>query len=214
MIKLEKFVFNPFFENTYLIWDDETRGAIIVDPGCSDEREENAIEYFVTQHDLNIEYLINTHCHIDHIFGCAFIKKKYNSAFLTPLKELPLLQNAVKQAEIFGVGIKNPPQPDQYISEELVLKLNQSVIQFIFTPGHTPGEFCIYLPEEKILISGDVLFKESIGRTDLWGGNYDTLINSILTKIFTLPDDVRVFPGHGDETTIGNEKKNNPFLRL
>jgi len=213
MIKVEKFVFSPFSENTYVIWDDETKETIIVDPGCSDESEENILTEFISANELTIKYLINTHCHIDHIFGCAFIKEKYNPTFLIPEGDLPLLQNADKQAEMFGVEIKIPPKPDQYLSEELVLTLNQSEIKFICTPGHTPGEFCIYLEKEKILISGDVLFKESIGRTDLWGGNYDTLINSIKTKLLILPNEVKVYPGHGEETSIGEEKKNNPFLR-
>ena len=214
MIKVEKFVFSPFSENTYVIWDDETKETIIVDPGCFDESEENNLSEFISKNELKIAYLINTHCHIDHIFGCAFIKENYNPVFLAPEKDLPLLQNAVKQAEMFGVEIKTPPQPDQYLSEDLVLSLNQSEIKFIFTPGHTPGEFCLYLKNEKILISGDVLFKEGIGRTDLWGGNYDTLINSVNTKLLLLPSDVKVYPGHGEETTIGYEKVHNPFLKL
>ena len=213
MIKVEKFVFSPFSENTYVIWDDETKETIIVDPGCFDDSEENILSKFISKNDLKIAYLINTHCHIDHIFGCAFIKKKYNPTFLIPEGDLPLLQNALKQAEMFGVEIKDPPKPDQFLSESRSLKLNHTEIIFLYTPGHTPGEFCIYLEKGKILISGDVLFKESIGRTDLWGGNYDTLINSISTKLLVLPNEVKVYPGHGEETTIGEEKKNNPFLR-
>ena len=213
MIKVEKFVFSLFSENTYVIWDDETKETIIVDPGCFDDSEENIISKFISKNDLKIAYLINTHCHIDHIFGCAFIKENYNPVFLAPEKDLPLLQNAVKQAEMFGVEIKDPPKPDQYLSEALILTLNQSEISFIFTPGHTPGEFCLYLEKEKILISGDVLFKEGIGRSDLWGGNYATLINSINTKLLNLPSDVRVYPGHGEETTMDYEKVHNPFLK-
>ncbi len=212
MIKLEKFTFNSFSENTYFIWDDETKEAIVVDPGCSDESEENILTEFISANELKLKYLINTHCHIDHIFGCNFIKEKYNPNFLIPEKDLPLLKNAAKQAEMFGIDIKTRSQPDQFITEDLTLKLNQSEIKFLFTPGHTPGEFCIYLHKEKILISGDVLFKESIGRTDLWGGNYNTLVSSINTKLLVLPNDVKVYSGHGEETTIGNEKKNNPFL--
>ena len=212
MIKVEKFVFNPFSENTFILWDDESKEAIIVDPGCSDEGEENILIEFISTNELKLKYLINTHCHIDHIFGCKFIKEKYNPTFLVPEKDLPLLQNAAKQAEMLGAEIRNPPQPDQLLYEELALTLNQSEIKSIFTPGHTPGEFCLYLENEKILISGDVLFKASIGRTDLWGGNYNTLINSINTKLLVLPNDVKVYPGHGEETTIGYEKENNPFL--
>jgi glyoxylase-like metal-dependent hydrolase (beta-lactamase superfamily II) len=213
MIKIEKFIFSPFSENTYLIWDDESKNTIVVDPGCSDREEENILERFIEEKKLSMKYLINTHCHIDHIFGCHFIKEKYYPRFLIPEKDLPLLQHAEKQAEMFGVEIKIPPQPDQYLSEELFLILNKSKIEFLFTPGHTPGEFCIYLKAEKILVSGDVLFKESIGRTDLWGGNYDTLISSINTKLLILPEDVKVYPGHGEETTIGHEKYYNPFLK-
>lgn len=212
MIKVEKFVFNAFSENTFILWDDESKEAIIVDPGCSDESEENILTEFISTNELKIKYLINTHCHIDHIFGCKFIKEKYNPTFLVPEKDLPLLQNAAKQAEMFGVEIGIPPQPDQLLYEESALTINQSEIKSIFTPGHTPGEFCLYLEKEKILISGDVLFKASIGRTDLWGGDYNTLIQSIKTKLLNLPFDVKVFPGHGEETTIGYEEKFNPFL--
>ena len=198
MIKLEKFTFNSFSENTYFIWDDETKEAIVVDPGCSDESEENILTEFISANELKLKYLINTHCHIDHIFGCNFIKEKYNPNFLIPEKDLPLLKNAAKQAEMFGIDIKTRSQPDQFITEDLTLKLNQSEIKFLFTPGHTPGEFCIYLHKEKILISGDVLFKESIGRTDLWGGNYNTLVSSINTKLLVLPNDVKVYSVHGE----------------
>lgn len=213
MIKLEKFVFNPFSENTYVIWEDETKKAIIVDPGCSNDDEESVLASFILEKKLNIKYLINTHCHLDHIFGCSFIKDKYNPLFLVPEKDLPLLQNASKQAEMFGVKIKIPPSPDQFIDEQLVLNLNHSEIKFLFTPGHTPGEFCLYLEKEKILVSGDVLFMGSIGRTDLWGGSYTSLIDSITKMLLTLPEDVGVYPGHGEETTIGHVKKFNPFLK-
>lgn len=214
MIQIQKFTFNPFFENTYIIWNDESKEAIVVDPGCFDEHEKKTLSNYISSNNLKVTHLINTHCHIDHIFGCKFVKEKYNPTFLIPEGDLPLLQNAVKQAEMFGVEIDIPPTPDNYLTENLELTLNQSEIKFIFTPGHTPGEFCIYLDKENILVSGDVLFRESIGRTDLWGGDYDTLINSIRTKLLILTDDVVVYSGHGEETTIGNEKKNNQFLKL
>lgn len=212
MNRIEKFTFNLFSENTYILWDDESKEAIIVDPGCFNQIEKDTLVNFISSEDLTVTYLINTHCHIDHIFGCKFVKQKYNPTFLIPEGDLPLLQNAVKQAEMFMVEIDIPPTPDNYLTEDLELTLNQSEIKFIFTPGHSPGEFCIYLNKENILISGDVLFKDSIGRTDLWGGDYDTLINSINTKLLVLPSDVVVYPGHGEETTIGHEKMFNPFL--
>ena len=213
MIKIQKFTFNPFFENTFIIIDDASSDAIVVDPGCFNQEEEQVLSDFILSNGLKVNYLINTHCHLDHIFGCQFIKEKYDSMYLIPEGDLPLLENAAMQAEMFEVEIKKPPQPDKLLSEDLILKLNDSELKFLFTPGHTPGEFCIYLEKEKILISGDVLFKEGVGRTDLWGGDYDTLINSINNKLFTLPDDVLVHPGHGEETTIGYEKMYNPFFK-
>lgn len=212
MIQITKFTFNLFSENTFIIWEDESKEAIVVDPGCFDEIEKNTLADFISSKNLTVIYLINTHCHIDHIFSCKFIKEKYNPTFLIPEGDLPLLQNAVKQAEMLGVEIDIPPTPDKFLSEDLKLALSKSEIKFLFTPGHTPGEYCLYLEKEKILISGDVLFRESIGRTDLWGGNYDTLINSIQSKLLTLPDDVVVYSGHGEETTIGHERLYNPFL--
>lgn len=214
MIKIKKFIFNPFSENTFILWDDKTLEAIIVDPGCFSENEKDALAQFIASNNLIIKYLINTHCHIDHIFGCKFVKEKYNPIYLIPEADLPLLKNAPKQAEMFGVEIEDPPKPDNYITEDYPLNINGSELKFLFTPGHTPGEFCIYLDKEKILIAGDVLFKEGIGRTDLWGGDYNTLLNSISTKLFTLQDDVIVYSGHGEETSIGYEKKHNPFLIL
>ena len=214
MIKIEKFIFSHFSENTYIIWEDDSFEAAIVDPGCYDENEEKIIADFISTNNLKIKYLINTHCHIDHIFGCEFIKQKYNPIYLIPEQDLPLLQNADKQAETFGIEMKIPPKPDNFITEDTILELAENELKFYFTPGHTQGEYCIYIQEDKILISGDVLFKGSIGRTDLWGGDYDTLLDSINNKLMVIPNDVKVFPGHGEETTIGDEKTHNPFLKL
>lgn len=212
MLIIQKFTFNPFYENTYLIWDHESLIGAVIDPGCYDQNEEKILSEFVQKNNLQIKYLINTHCHIDHIFGCHYMKDKYNPKFLIPKSDLPLLENSTKQSELFGLEINTPPKPDEFITEETKINLNNSDLTFLFTPGHTPGEYCIYCEKEKILISGDALFKGSIGRTDLWGGDYTTLINSIKSKILTLPDDVVVYPGHGEQTTIGDEKKLNPFL--
>ncbi len=212
MIKLDKFTFNPFQENTYIIWDSICKDAIIVDPGCSNSMEEKLLTDFINNSDLKIKYLINTHCHIDHILGNKFVKEKYQIDFYAPELDVPLLDKAVEQAQMFGIEINQSPMPDKYLTEELTLSLGQSEMNFVFTPGHTPGEYCILFPKEKICISGDVLFLEGIGRTDLWGGNYETLIQSIQQKLFVLDDDYKVFPGHGDSTTIKHEKTHNPFL--
>jgi glyoxylase-like metal-dependent hydrolase (beta-lactamase superfamily II) len=201
-----------FSENTIIIWDDESRDAAIVDPGTSSSTEENELLSFISSKDLRIKYLINTHCHIDHILGCSFVKEKFNPVYYAPELDLPLLDNAQHQAQMFDLDIDQPPIPDKLITEQTEIMIGESKLQFLFTPGHTPGEFCIYIGEEKICVTGDVLFKESIGRTDLWGGNYETLLNSIHEKLFLLPDDVVIYPGHGEPSTIGYEKQNNPFL--
>ena len=212
MIKIKNFTFNLFAENTLVVWDDKTLESAIVDPGNSNSTEEKILEEFISSKKLKVKYLINTHCHIDHILGCRFVKEKYNPVYLAPELDLPLLKNAQKQADAFDIKMEDPPLPDQFINEETIIKLGDSVGKFIFTPGHSPGEFCIYFKEEKLCITGDVLFNEGIGRTDLWGGDYKTLIDSIESKLFKLPDDVKIYPGHGETSTIGHEKFNNPFL--
>jgi len=212
MVQVKVFTFNLFAENTFVIWDDETKEAAVVDPGNSTDDEQKVLKHFVSSKKLIIKYLINTHCHIDHILGCSFVKKEYNPVYYAPEKDLILLENAQMQAEMFDIIFVEPPKPDQLISEESDLSLGNSKIQFLFTPGHTPGEYCLYFENEKICITGDVLFKEGIGRTDLWGGDYNTLINSIEIKLLTLPDDVIIYPGHGEASTIGHEKQYNPFL--
>ena len=212
MIQIKKFTFNLFSENTFVLWDDESLESAIVDPGCSDSSEENELENFITDNNLKVKYLINTHCHIDHILGCEFVKNKYNPVYYAPELDIPLLQNAKMQASFVGMDFSISLLPDEYIREDKKLQLGKSELSFIFTPGHTPGEYCIYIPEIKSCITGDVLFNDSIGRTDLWGGNYDTLIKSINEKLLTLPDDTKIYPGHGESSTISREKNLNPFL--
>ncbi len=213
MVKLKKFIFNPFQENTFVVWDDHTKECAIIDPGCSDELEEKELSEFIRNNNLIPKYLINTHCHLDHIWGCKFVKEKYNPEFLIPEDDLTLLKNAGTQAGMYNVQFSEPPAPDNFISESLKISLGESLIDFLYTPGHTPGEFCIYFPDENFCIVGDVIFKGSIGRTDLWGGDYETLINSITSKLLSLNDDVVIYPGHGEESTIGIERIKNPFLK-
>jgi hydroxyacylglutathione hydrolase len=212
MLKLKKFVFSAFSENTYLIWDELTKEAAIIDPGCVEIFEEENLDQFVQENEVKVKYMINTHCHIDHIFGNAFVKEKYDCLFLAPEKDVPLLEMAVEQGKMFGVEVKPSPKPDQFITEDKKISLGETVPEFIFTPGHTPGEYCIYFPSENFCITGDVLFQEGIGRTDLWGGNYETLIDSITNKLLTLPYNTVIYPGHGDKSTIEHEISHNPFL--
>jgi len=212
MLKIKKFVFSPFSENTFVLWDEVNSDACVVDPGCSNESEENELAEFIHEKKLNIKYLINTHCHIDHIFGNAFIKANYKPIYLAPEKDVFLLEKAEEQAELFGMSIKKSPAPDKFITENENIKLGDYFGKYLYTPGHTPGEFCLYFETEKMCITGDVLFKEGIGRTDLWGGNYNTLMQSINKKLLTLAEDVTIYPGHGEFSTIGYEKNNNSFL--
>lgn len=213
MVNLKKFVFNPFNENTFIVWDDHTKESAVIDPGCSDEVEENELSEFIRNNDLIPKYLINTHCHLDHIWGCKYIKDKYNPEYLIPEDDLTLLKNASSQANMYNIQFNEPPEPDNFISEKLKIQLGESPIEFLFTPGHTPGEFCLYFPNENFCIVGDVIFRDSIGRTDLWGGDYSTLIDSITEKLLSLNDEVVIYPGHGEESTIGRERALNPFLK-
>jgi len=212
LIQIKKFTFNLFSENTFVLSDDETKECAIVDPGCSDSLEEQELENFIIDNSLTIKYLINTHCHIDHILGCEFVKKKFNPTYYAPELDIPLLKNANMQASFVGMDLSISILPDEYLTEEKKLYLGISELSFLFTPGHTPGEFCIYIQDIKTCISGDVLFFDSIGRTDLWGGNYDVLIKSINEKLLSLPEETIIYPGHGESSTIGREKKLNPFL--
>lgn len=212
MLVIKSFIFNLFSENTYVIWDESTRESAIIDPGCSNNVEEKILGNYIDENNLEVKYLINTHCHVDHVLGCEFVKNKFGPIYYIPEKDLFLFEGAVLQANTFNLTLNPLPKPDEYLSEDLHLNLGKSKMSFLCTPGHTPGEFCIYFPTEAFCITGDVLFKNSIGRTDLWGGDYDTLLNSIKTKLLTLPENVLIYPGHGESSKIGLEKSDNPFL--
>lgn len=213
MLNVKRFVFNLFFENTFILWDDDSKEAAIIDPGMNDPKERKTVDEFITQNGLLLKYCLNTHCHIDHVLGNKYIKEKFNCDLIIPEGDKLLLDMLADQAKMFGLEVEPSPNPDFYFNDGFNLKLGVSAGEIIETPGHTPGEICIYFKEDEILFSGDVLFKESIGRTDLWGGNYETLISSIKNKLFVLPESVIVYPGHESATTIGHEKLNNPFLR-
>lgn len=209
---VKKFVFSPFMENTYIIWNNQTNEGAVIDPGCNSESERDELQKFIKENSITLKYLINTHCHIDHIFGNAFIKNNYDVKFIAPEEDSFLLKNAVEQAEMFAVKMEPSPEPEEFIYDGMAIDLGDIKNEFLFTPGHTPGEYSIYFEDEKICFTGDVLFKEGIGRTDLSGGNTDTILNSIKTRLLTLPQDTKIYPGHGEESTILHEKQNNPFL--
>jgi glyoxylase-like metal-dependent hydrolase (beta-lactamase superfamily II) len=212
MLKIKRFVFNPFFENTYILWDEGSKESAIIDPGCFDDDEKETLVNFIESKKITVKYLLNTHCHIDHIFGNKFIKEKFNPNYYAPQGDLFLLDMMEEQASSFGIPFERSPKPDFNLSKSSEITLGNFLLKVIETPGHTPGEVCLYSEEAKICITGDVLFHGSIGRTDLWGGNYEQLIDSITNNLFTLPDEVTIYPGHESESTIGFERIHNPFF--
>ncbi len=212
-LKIEKFIFNDFEQNTYLIYDQKSNEAIIIDPGNSNYVENDELERFIKENNLKLIAILNTHGHIDHIYGIAFLKEIFNPVFYYPFPDLPLLRNVKLQSEMIGIPAPSVVEPDFDLHQFEKLNLNNFEIEIIKTPGHSPGGTCLVLREMKKVFSGDTIFYESIGRTDLWGGDYDQLINSIKEKIFSLDDDFEILPGHGISTSVLHEKKYNPFLK-
>jgi glyoxylase-like metal-dependent hydrolase (beta-lactamase superfamily II) len=211
MLHLKVFTFNPFQENTYVIYNDEKECAII-DPGCYGASEEQELKKFITDNGLQPIMLLNTHAHVDHVFGNYFVCNEYRLLPVMHENELGILHSLLTVAELYGFKATESPEPVKFLKEGDIINLGSTKIKVLFTPGQSPGSVSFYVEEEKLLIAGDVLFQSSIGRTDLPGGDYDTLISSIKQQLFPLPDDTKVFPGHGPATTIGWEKKHNPFL--
>jgi hydroxyacylglutathione hydrolase len=213
MLKIQLFVFNPLQENTFVLFD-ETNECVIIDPGCVTRDEEGELSDFIANNQLKVKYLLNTHCHVDHVLGNHFVKENYKVPLLIHESDAATLRAVKIYAPHYGFFQYQESEPDQFLREgDTVLFGNQSM-NVLFVPGHAPGHIAFYDPMNKIVIGGDVLFYNSIGRTDLPGGNFNELINSIQTKFFTLPDDVTVYPGHGPETTVGYEKRTNPFCAV
>lgn len=213
MLQVKKFVFNPFMENTFVLFD-ETKECIIIDPGCFEKEEEAELTSFIEGNNLTVKKLINTHCHIDHVLGNAFVKRKFDVSLWIHSIEEPMLKAVKTYASNYGFFQYQDSTPDAFLQEDDFVSVGNQKLGILFVPGHSPGHIALYHAESKTLIGGDVLFENSIGRTDLPGGNFDTLIESIHQKFFTLPDDVTVYCGHGAETSIGFEKRTNPFCAL
>ena len=211
MLKQKSFVFNLFAENTYIIYL-ETGEAAIIDPGCSDAAEYRKLADFIKSNGLKPLLLLNTHAHIDHVLGNDFVYREYGLFPQLHHDDLQLLEALVYSSTFYGVNATASPKPEIFLKDNDIVRLGNAELKVLFAPGHSPGSICFYSAEDKIVWGGDVLFKGSIGRTDLPGGDFDTLANSIHNKLFTLPDDVTVYSGHGEATTIGHEKKHNPFV--
>ena len=212
MLKVKSFVFSPIQENTYLLYN-EFNDSVIIDPGCYFPEEQDELKAFITQSNLKPRMLLNTHCHLDHVFGNKFIAETYGLTLHLHQKEKTLLDYAPTSGLMYNMPF------DNYAGEYIFLKAGESVkigedeLLVIEAPGHSPGHICFYCAKQNFIISGDVLFYRSIGRTDLPGGDHQTLLKNIREKLFVLPDETVVYSGHGGVTTIGEEKKHNPFLQ-
>jgi len=211
MIQIKKFTFNPVQENTFVVYD-ETGECAIIDAGCYFENERKELDRFITEKQLKPVRLINTHCHFDHIMGITHCRTKYKLQFEIHSDEASLVEDAASHGDLFGIPVEAIDPPDAFFKEGDQITFGNSYLEVIESPGHSPGGVVFYNPEQKILIAGDVLFYGSIGRTDLPGGSFEQLTGNIKTKLLTLPEETVVYCGHGPETTIGFEKKNNPYL--
>ena len=210
MLKVKRLILGPVFTNTYILKDEKSGEAIIIDPADEAEVIKKAIEM---EKISKVKLVILTHAHFDHVGALKEIQQFTGSPSAIHRSELELLKTVPVQAKLFGLAAEVPPEPEITLKEGDIIKLGEYELRVIETPGHSPGSISLFIPDEKILFSGDTLFRRSIGRTDLPGGNYQLLISSIKNKLFRLPDDTVAYPGHEEPTTIGEEKKYNPFLQ-
>lgn len=212
MLKIHKLTFNPFMENTYVV-SDETKDCLIIDPGCCNAKEQNELLNTISSFGLKPVKLLNTHCHVDHIPGNKFVFDKFGLLPEIHEKELDIMHRAPQFASFFGFDCPVSPEPKTFITEGDMVKFGGSAFEVIFTPGHSPGSISFYSAADKLVISGDVLFYMSVGRFDIPDADGDVLMDTLKNKMMKLPDDVKVYSGHGPETTIGFERYNNPFIR-
>lgn len=209
MLSIKQFTFNPFQENTYVLYSG--KDAIIVDPGCYEKHEQDELVSFLEREKLTPQMLVNTHGHIDHVLGNAFVKSKYKIPHFIHALDVPLLAAVQSYASNYGFAAYQTAEAEHLLEAGSRHQLGDTSFTILFVPGHAPGHTALYFDQEQKLISGDVLFHESIGRTDLPGGNHAVLLSIIRQVLYKLPDTVEVFPGHGPATTIGHEKAFNPF---
>ena len=211
MFQVKSFTFNPVQENTYLLYN-EHKECIIIDPGCYYDHEKEELKSFINLNKLQPKFLLNTHCHLDHVFGNKFIAEEYKITLNSHPFEKKILELAPASGLMFNLPFDNYQGEVIYLEEGDKIFLGDDELEVIHAPGHSPGSICFYCKKQHFIIGGDVLFYSSIGRTDLPGGNHEHLISSIKQKLFKLPEDTEVYPGHGSPTTIGAEIKENPYL--
>lgn len=210
-MEIKTFHFNPIMVNTYIM-SDETGEAVIVDPGNCRSYEDVQIQEYVATKNLTIKYLINTHPHVDHIAGNPWCVAKYHPQVLMHEAGMKEYNRAFAYAAVFGFEIEKMPDPDRFLQEGDVVTFGNQKLKVLYTPGHCDGSICLYSAENKVVFTGDLIFELSVGRSDLPTGNEALLQQSIREKIFTLDDEVTILPGHGDPTTVGRERKDNPFI--
>ncbi len=211
MLTVKSFEFSPIQENTYVLYN-EFSDCIIIDPGCYYDAEKDELVAFLTDNKLKPIMLLNTHCHLDHVFGNKFIAEKYSLTLHMHANEKPVLAYAPTSGLMYNMPFDNYEGDFIYLNEGDTIKLGDDELNILLTPGHSPGSLSFYSAKNNFIISGDVLFKNSVGRSDLPGGNHEQLIKSIQEKLLVLPAESAVYSGHGQTTTIGYEKKNNPYL--
>lgn len=211
MLKIKSFEFSPIQENTYILYN-ESNEAAIIDPGCYFDDEKDELARFITEMDLKPIMLLNTHCHLDHVFGNKFVAEKFNLKLQIHEKEKLVLSYAPISGLTYNMPFDNYQGELVLLNEGDTLKIGNDELSILLTPGHSPGSVSLYCKKDKFVIVGDALFYRSIGRTDLPGGDHDLLLKNIREKLFVLPDDTKVYSGHGPVTVIGDEKKFNPFL--
>ena len=204
---------NPFGENMYILWDEASHEAVVIDPGMMREGEREMVTKFIDEHQLNVKHVLLTHLHVDHITGARWLADKTGADVCGSALDNPLGQELPDQVAHFRINIEvEPLTVDRNLSEGDTLQLGDEIIQVLHVPGHSPGGLAFYVPQSNLLFSGDTIFNGSIGRTDLWGGDFAQLINSIREKILPLPDETVIASGHGPTTTVADEKHCNPFL--
>jgi hydroxyacylglutathione hydrolase len=196
------------------VFDDVSKEAVIIDPGNYDQEEDYELADFIKSNSLNVKMLLNTHCHVDHVLGNHFVKETFRIELYIHKKEEAPLRAVKAYAPSYGLFKYNEAAADRFLDEGDLVQFGNLTADVLFVPGHSPGHIAFHFREQKVVIGGDVLFYNSIGRTDLPGGHHQTLIDSIHKKLFTLPDDTVVYPGHGPATKIGFEKRTNPFCAL
>ena len=212
MITIQDFCFSAFQENTYVLYN-ELKEAIIIDPGCYTRIEEKILTDFIRKENLKPSLLLNTHCHLDHVFGNNYVSETYGlTAHIHPNEQI-VLDRLPEAAAKWGVPTEAYKGPVQYIQEGEIISLGKDSFKVLLTPGHSPGSVCFYHAEQDFIIGGDLIFKDGVGRTDLPGANPLDLIKSIREQIFPLPDSLSIYSGHGPTTTWGREKEHNPYIQ-